>query len=182
MDITRTDIDGPLIIDPRVFSDERGFFVETYNAGRYEEAGIPAAFVQDNLSVSQKGVLRGLHFQSPPYAQGKLVQVLRGRVFDVAVDIREGSPTFGEYVSVELSAENHRQFWIPAGFAHGFLSLEDDTMFQYKCTNVYAPDHDGGVRYDDPTIGIAWPEGPYIVSEKDKAQPLLEAIGSVFHL
>lgn len=182
MDITRTDIDGPLIIDPRVFSDERGFFVETYNAGRYEEAGIPAAFVQDNLSVSQKGVLRGLHFQSPPYAQGKLVQVLRGRVFDVAVDIREGSPTFGEYVSVELSAENHRQFWIPAGFAHGFLSLEDDTMFQYKCTNVYAPDHDGGVRYDDPTIGIAWPEGSYIVSEKDKAQPLLEAIGSVFHL
>lgn len=180
MDIIRTDIDGPLIIDPRVFSDERGFFVETYNADRYEEAGIPAAFVQDNLSVSKKGVLRGLHFQSPPYAQGKLVQVLRGRVFDVAVDIREGSPTFGKYVSVELSAENHRQFWIPAGFAHGFLSLEDDTMFQYKCTNVYAPDHDGGVRYDDPAIGIAWPEGPYIVSEKDKAQPLLEAVGSVF--
>lgn len=180
MDIIKTDIDGPLIIDPRVFSDERGFFVETYNADRYEEAGIPAAFVQDNLSVSQKGVLRGLHFQSPPYAQGKLVQVLRGRVFDVAVDIREGSPTFGKYVSVELSAENHRQFWIPAGFAHGFLSLEDDTMFQYKCTNVYAPDHDGGVRYDDPAIGIAWPEGAYIVSEKDKAQPLLEAVGSVF--
>lgn len=180
MDIIRTDIDGPLIIDPRVFSDERGFFVETYNADRYEEAGIPAAFVQDNLSVSQKGVLRGLHFQSPPYAQGKLVQVLQGRVFDVAVDIREGSPTFGKYVSVELSAENYRQFWIPAGFAHGFLSLEDDTMFQYKCTNVYVPDHDGGVRYDDPTIGIAWPEGPYIISEKDKEQPLLEAVVSVF--
>ncbi len=180
MDIIRTDIEGPLIIDPRVFSDERGFFVETYNADRYEEAGIPAAFVQDNLSVSRKGVLRGLHFQSPPYAQGKLVQVLRGRVFDVAVDIREGSPTFGKYVSVELSAENHRQFWIPAGFAHGFLSLEDDTMFQYKCTNVYAPDHDGGIRYDDPAIGIAWPEGSFVVSEKDKAQPLLEAIGSVF--
>lgn len=180
MDIIRTDIEGPLIIEPKTFSDERGFFIETYNAKRYEEAGIPAAFVQDNLSVSKKGVLRGLHFQSPPYAQGKFVQVLRGRVFDVAVDLREGSPSFGKYVSVELSAGNHRQFWIPAGFAHGFLALEDDTMFQYKCTNVYAPDHDGGVRYDDPAIGIAWPEGAYIVSEKDKAQPLLEAIGSVF--
>ncbi len=180
MDIIRTDIEGLLIIEPKTFSDERGFFIETYNAKRYEEAGIPAAFVQDNLSVSKKGVLRGLHFQSPPYAQGKLVQVLRGRVFDVAVDLRGGSSSFGKYVSVELSAENHRQFWIPAGFAHGFLALEDDTMFQYKCTNVYAPDHDGGVRYDDPAIGIAWPKGTYIVSEKDKAQPLLAAVGSVF--
>lgn len=180
MDIIRTDIEGLLIIEPKAFSDERGFFIEAYNAKRYEEAGIPSAFVQDNLSVSKKGVLRGLHFQSPPYAQGKLVQVLRGRVFDVAVDLREGSPSFGKYVSVELSAENHRQFWIPAGFAHGFLALEDDTMFQYKCTNVYAPDHDGGVRYDDPAIGVAWPEGPYMVSEKDKVLPLLEAVGSVF--
>lgn len=181
MDIIRTPVDGLLIVTPKVFSDERGMFSETYNADRYEAAGIPAAFVQDNLSVSRKGVLRGLHFQSPPYAQGKLVQVLRGRVFDVAVDIREGSPTFGKYVSVELSGENHRQFWIPAGFAHGFLSLEDDTVFQYKCTDIYVPGHDGGIRYDDPAVGIKWPEAPRIVSDKDKEQPLLHELSLIFH-
>lgn len=180
MDIRKTDIEGPLIIEPDVFADDRGFFVETYNEARYGAAGISESFVQDNLSTSKKGVLRGLHFQSPPHAQGKLVQVLRGRVFDVAVDIREGSPTFGRYVSVELSAENHRQFWIPAGFAHGFLALEDDTVFQYKCTDVYAPEQDGGIRYDDPAIGIAWPDGPYLVSDKDRRQPLLRDLGPVF--
>lgn len=182
MNVRKTDIEGPLIIEPDVFSDDRGSFTETYNEVRYAEAGIPDVFVQDNLSVSRKGVLRGLHFQSPPHAQGKLVQVLRGRVFDVAVDIREGSPTFGRHVSVELSAENHRQFFIPVGFAHGFLALEDDTVFQYKCTDVYAPEQDGGIRYDDPTLGIAWPDGPYLVSDKDRRQPLLRDLGPVFRL
>ncbi len=181
MNIIKTDIEGVLIIEPQVFSDERGLFVETYNETRYAEAGIPDTFVQDNLSVSKKGVLRGLHYQAPPFAQGKLVQVLSGKVFDVAVDIREGSPTFGRYVSVELSSENRRQFFIPAGFAHGFLSLADGTIFQYKCTAPYSKEHDRGIRYDDPALAIAWPEGSFIVSEKDENQPLLAESEKVFH-
>lgn len=181
MNIIKTDIEGVLIIEPRAFSDERGLFVETYNETRYAEAGIPDTFVQDNLSVSKKGVLRGLHYQAPPFAQGKLVQVLSGKVFDVAVDIREGSPTFGRYVSVELSSENRRQFFIPAGFAHGFLSLADDTIFQYKCTAPYSKEHDRGIRYDDPALAIAWPGGSFIVSEKDENQPLLAEAEKVFH-
>lgn len=180
MQIHTTMIEGILILEPKIFSDERGFFVETYNAARYGAAGVPALFVQDNLSCSKKGVVRGLHFQSPPFAQAKLVQVTQGSVFDVAVDIRVGSPTFGKYVSVELSAENHRQFFIPAGFAHGFMALEDDTLFQYKCTNVYAPDHDGGIRYDDPDIGIVWPSIPPLVSEKDLLHPYLSDAPLVF--
>jgi dTDP-4-dehydrorhamnose 3,5-epimerase len=175
VNIIKTDIEGLFIIEPTVFSDDRGFFMETYNADRYAGAGIAERFVQDNLSCSKKGVLRGLHYQLPPFAQAKLASVISGSVFDVAVDIREGSLTFGKYVSVELSADNRRQFFIPAGFAHGFLALEDDTVFQYKCTNPYSPEHDRGIRYDDPAIGIAWPGGSFTVSEKDKRQPLLSA-------
>ena len=195
MNVIKTAIEGLLIIEPDVFGDERGFFVETYNVPRYQDSGIGETFVQDNLSQSKKGVLRGLHYQAPPFAQGKLVQVLQGKVFDVAVDIRFGSPTFGQYVAVELSAENKKQFWIPAGFAHGFLALEDDTLFAYKCTNVYAKEHDRGVRWNDPAIGIEWPRlhpptggsmvdkgaiDEYIISEKDQKHPLLADIHEEF--
>jgi len=177
MNVTKTEIPGLLIIEPKVLGDDRGFFVETYNEKRYKEVGITGDFVQDNLSKSKKGVLRGLHYQAPPFAQGKLVTVLSGAVLDVAVDIRFGSPTFGKSVAVELTEENKKQFWIPAGFAHGFLTLKDDTVFAYKCTNVYSPENDRGVKYDDPAIGIEWPEvGERIISEKDKAQPLLKDI------
>ncbi len=181
MNVIPTKIPELLIIEPKVFGDERGFFVETYNEPRYKEMGISGDFIQDNLSKSKKGVLRGLHYQAPPFAQGKLVTVLAGAVLDVAVDIREGSPTFGQYVAVELTAENKRQFWIPAGFAHGFVTLEDDTLFAYKCTNVYSPEHDRGVKFDDPAIGIEWPEvGELTVSEKDQKQPLLKDIAKEF--
>lgn len=180
MNIIKTDIEGLLIIEPDVFADERGFLLESHNAVRYAEAGIRETFVQDNLSQSKRGVLRGLHYQAPPFAQGKLVQVVRGKVLDVTVDIRFGSPTFGKYVSVELSAENKRQFWIPAGFAHGFLALEDDTLFTYKCTNVYSKEHDRGVRYDDPAIGIEWGVTTPIISEKDQQHPLFADIPEEF--
>jgi dTDP-4-dehydrorhamnose 3,5-epimerase len=173
MEIRKTALAGLLIVQPKVFSDERGFFVETYNYKRYVEEGIAESFVQDNLSCSKKGVLRGLHYQLPPFAQGKLVSVVRGKVVDVAVDIRLQSPTFGKYVMVELSAENKRQFWIPAGFAHGFIALEDDTLFSYKCTNVYSPEHDRGIRWNDPDLAIEWPVEHPIVSPKDQEQPLL---------
>lgn len=173
-------IPGLLILEPAVFSDERGFFIETYSRDRYREAGIEAAFVQDNLSVSRRGVVRGLHYQAPPFAQGKLVSVLRGRVLDVAVDIRAGSPTYGQHVAVELSADNHRQFWIPAGFAHGFVSLEEDTLFAYKCTAPYSKEHDRGIRWNDPVVGIDWGIGDPIVSEKDRAHPLLSEIAQEF--
>lgn len=173
MNVYKTHIDGLLIIEPQVFGDERGFFVETYNAERYKEVGITNDFLQDNLSKSSKGVLRGLHFQKPPYAQGKLVQVVQGSVLDVAVDVRHGSSTFGEWVSVELNEQNKKQFWIPEGFAHGFITLEDDTLFSYKCTNVYAPDHDGGIIWNDEDLAIDWQLEKYdikdpIVSEKDE--------------
>jgi dTDP-4-dehydrorhamnose 3,5-epimerase len=171
------DIGGLVLIRPKVFVDDRGYFFESFNADRYREFGIPVDdFVQDNVSCSKRGVLRGLHFQRAPMAQGKLVQVLSGRALDVAVDIREGSPTYGRHVAVELSGENHREFWIPAGFAHGFLSLEDDTIFSYKVTAPYSKEHEGGIRYDDPDIVIEWPhiEGGLIVSEKDKVLPLLK--------
>jgi dTDP-4-dehydrorhamnose 3,5-epimerase len=178
MQVTAMDIPGLLVIEPKVFGDERGFFVESYNKGRYQEAGVNVEFVQDNLSKSKKGVLRGLHYQAPPFAQGKLVTVLAGAVLDVAVDIREGSPTYGQYAMVELTAENKKQFWIPAGFAHGFLTLEDDTLFAYKCTNVYSSEHDRGVKFDDPVIGIQWPDlgEELTISEKDQKQPLLKDI------
>jgi dTDP-4-dehydrorhamnose 3,5-epimerase len=172
MEIIKTAIEGVLIIEPKVFGDERGFFVETFNKERYKEVGIDLDFVQDNLSSSMKGVLRGLHFQKDPFAQGKLVQVIRGRVLDVAVDIRKDSPTFGKYVSIELSGENKKQFWIAPGFAHGFLALEDGTIFSYKCTNLYNPASEGGLMWNDKDINIDWKlkengiKEP-IISEKD---------------
>ena len=180
-------IEGLILVKPRVFTDERGYFFESFSAERYRELGIPAGavvpllercdrcFMQDNVSSSKRGVLRGLHFQSAPFAQGKLVSVLHGKVLDVAVDIREGSATFGKHVAVELSEENHHQLWIPEGFAHGFLSLEDDTVFSYKVTAPYSKEHEGGIRFDDPDLGIEWPhvEEGIIVSEKDKALPYL---------
>jgi dTDP-4-dehydrorhamnose 3,5-epimerase len=173
MKVEKTKIDGLLIITPEIFGDERGFFVETFNKDRYQEVGISDDFVQDNLSKSQKGVLRGLHFQKEPFAQGKLVTVIQGRVLDVAVDIRKDSPTFGEHVSVELSGENKKQFWLPPGFAHGFVSLEADTLFSYKCTNLYNPESEGSILCNDEKLGIDWKLkengiSEPIVSEKDQ--------------
>lgn len=168
MNIVETAIPGPLVIEPRVFGDARGFFLETWNQGVFAEAGLDLSFVQDNHSRSQKGVLRGLHFQNPG-PQGKLVRVVSGAVFDVAVDLRASSPSFGQWVGVELSAANQRMFWVPEGFAHGFVTLEDDTDFLYKCTAPYAPQAEFTLAWDDPAVGIAWPEigmAP-LVSEKD---------------
>lgn len=168
MKIIECDIPGPLIIEPRVFGDERGFFMETWNEGAFREAGLDLTWVQDNHSHSQKGVLRGLHFQNPG-EQGKLVRVARGAVFDVAVDLRKSSEHFGKWVGVELTAENKRMFWVPGGFAHGFLTLSDDTDFMYKCTAPYSPRTEHTLAWDDPAVGVDWPEigmDP-IISEKD---------------
>lgn len=165
------EIEGLKIITPTVFGDERGYFVETYNYNDFKEAGIPEVFVQDNQSASKKGVLRGLHFQLN-FPQDKLVRVVRGEVYDVAVDLREGSPTFGKWKGVLLSAENKKQFFIPKNFAHGFLVVSDYAEFCYKCTDFYHPNDEGGLKYDDPDIGVEWPipEGmELILSEKDKA-------------
>jgi dTDP-4-dehydrorhamnose 3,5-epimerase len=168
VNIIETAIPGVLIIEPRVFGDARGFFMETWNAAAFAAAGLDLAFVQDNHSRSQKGVLRGLHFQNPG-PQGKLVRVTQGAVFDVAVDLRASSPTFGKWVGVELSAANKRMFWVPEGFAHGFLTLEDDTDFLYKCTAPYAPQSEYTLAWDDPAVGIEWPVTGLdpIVSDKD---------------
>ncbi len=168
MNIIPTAIPDVLIIEPRVFGDARGFFMETWNAAGFAGAGLDLTFVQDNHSRSQKGVLRGLHFQNPG-PQGKLVRVANGAVFDVAVDLRASSPTFGQWVGVELSAANKRMFWVPEGFAHGFLTLEDDTDFLYKCTAPYAPQSECTLAWDDPAVGIAWPVAGIdpIISDKD---------------
>lgn len=168
MNLIETALPGLLIIEPRVFGDARGFFMETWNARAFAEAGLDLAFVQDNHSRSQKGVLRGLHFQNPG-PQGKLVRVARGAAFDVAVDLRASSPTFGKWVGVELSAANKRMLWVPEGFAHGFLTLEDDTDFLYKCTAPYAPQSEHTLAWDDPTVGIEWPKLGMepIISDKD---------------
>ena len=180
MKITKTKIKGLLIIEPQVFKDERGFFLETYNQKIYEEAGIKYDFVQDNLSKSAKGVLRGLHYQVNPFAQGKLVQVIQGAVLDVAVDIRFGSPTFGQYASVELDEKNKKQFWIPPGFAHGFVSLTDGATFGYKCTNLYNPESERGIIWNDPSLKINWKTKSPIVSEKDKKNKLFKDIEKDF--
>lgn len=157
--VTPTAISDVLILEPKVFGDPRGFFYESYSQQDFHKAtGLTVAFVQDNHSRSAKGVLRGLHYQLPPHAQGKLVRCVRGAVFDVAVDIRKSSPTFGQWVGVELSEGNHRQFWIPPGFAHGFVALTDMADFLYKTTDYYAPLHDRGVAWNDPVIGIQWPD------------------------
>ena len=156
MKVTRFDIDGPLEIQPKVFGDTRGFFMESWSRRAMAEIGLDLDFVQDNHSRSAKGVLRGLHFQDP-MAQGKLVRVANGRAWDVAVDIRRSSPTYGQWAAVELSVEKNNLFWVPPGFAHGFLSLEDGTDFLYKCTEYYAPEHEHAIRWDDPDLDIAWP-------------------------
>jgi dTDP-4-dehydrorhamnose 3,5-epimerase len=175
MKVTETALPGVLLIEPRAFGDARGYFLETWSETRYREAAIALPFVQDNLSRSRKGTLRGLHLQHP-HDQGKLVSVPNGAVLDVAVDVRIGSPTFGRHVAYELSEENHRQLWIPPGFAHGFAVLSETALFSYKCTDLYHPESELGVRFDDPAIGVAWPEGERIVSPKDQALPLLSAI------
>jgi dTDP-4-dehydrorhamnose 3,5-epimerase len=162
-----TDLPGVVIIEPRVFSDARGFFFESYHADRYAQAGLPAVFVQDNHSSSVKGTIRGLHYQLHR-PQGKLFRVLRGTVFDVAVDIRRGSPTFGRWTGVELSAENKRQLFIPGGFAHGFCVTSDGAEVEYKCTDVYVSDDQRGVLWNDPTIGIRWPVRDPVLSDQDK--------------
>ena len=178
MTVHETALPGLLVVEPRVFGDERGFFLERYHAGRYAEAGVDATFVQDNHSRSRQGTLRGLHFQRRR-PQGKLVEVARGRIWDVAVDLRAGSPTFGQWAGVELSDETHRQLWVPAGFAHGFYVLSDVADVLYKCTDVYRPDDEGGIRWDDPDVGVDWPiEGAPLLSDKDRALPTLADLSS----
>ena len=183
MNVIATELPGVLIVEPKVFPDARGFFVETYNKERYAACGIVVDFVQDNLSFSSRGVLRGLHYQNP-HAQGKLVYVLQGEVWDVAVDIRSGSPQFGRWTAVTLSSDNKRQFYIPPGFAHGFCVLSDTALFTYKCTDLYHPECDGGIRWDDPELGITWPVAAPILSEKDMKHPLLKDVptGRLPHL
>lgn len=176
MNYIKANIEGPVIIEPKVFGDERGYFFESFRADEFAANVGPVDFVQDNESWSAKrGVLRGLHFQKGDRAQAKIVRVVKGSVQDVAVDIREGSPTWGRYVSVVLSADNKRMLYIPRGFAHGFAVLEDDTVFQYKCDNYYAPEAEGAIRWDDPVIGVDWMLDPdeIILSAKDAAAPYL---------
>ena len=171
----KTDIDGVIIVEPTVFGDDRGYFMETYNYNDFCAGGIDVTFVQDNQSKSRKGVLRGLHFQKN-YSQSKLVRVISGAVFDVAVDMRKGSPTYGKWVGVELSAENKRQFFIPKNFAHGFLVLSDEAEFVYKCDEFYHPEDEGGLAWNDPEVGVEWPitdDMEVLLSEKDKKNPKL---------
>ena len=182
MEVIKTKIPGVVIIEPRLFPDARGYFFESFSKREFEEKVGKIDFVQDNESKSSYGVLRGLHFQNPPYAQSKLVRVVKGAVLDVAVDIRKGSPTFGQHVAVELTEDNHRQFFIPRGFAHGFAVLTDEVIFQYKCDNFYAPASEGAIAWDDPDLGIDWrvPAEKVILSEKDKKHPRLKEIESPF--
>lgn len=180
MELVKTTIDGLLIIKPDVFKDERGYFFESYNKERFAKAGLNMDFVQDNESKSDKGVLRGLHFQKPPFAQGKLVRVIKGSVMDVAVDLRKDSPTYGKWESVVLTEDNKLQFWIPEGFAHGFVALEDNTIFNYKCTNVYNKESEGSILWNDPDININWSIDNPILSEKDKISPLFKNFESPF--
>lgn len=178
MEVIATEIPDVKIVLPDVHRDARGYFAETYNEKRYFDVGIDAHFVQDNESCSSRGVLRGLHWQDGEHAQAKLVRVIRGAVWDVAVDLRQGSPTFGKSVSCELTAENCRQFFIPRGFAHGFVVLEDNTLFSYKCDNFYCPAAERGLRYDDPDVNIKWPSvgRDFLLSEKDLKHPSLKEL------
>ena len=181
MQIEPTALRDVLILTPRRFGDARGWFMETFSTARMAEAGLDLAWVQDNHSFSAtKGTLRGLHFQSPPRAQDKLVRCSRGAILDVAVDIRAGSPTYGQHVAVELTPDNGRQLLVPKGFLHGFVTLMDDTEVQYKCTDLYAPEQDGAVRWDDPALGIDWGTTAPILSDKDARAPLLSQIGTPF--
>lgn len=173
MQVEQTALPGVVLIQPRIFGDDRGHFCETWHTSRYAEAGIPGPFVQDNVSLSQKGVLRGLHFQRAPNAQGKLVSALRGRIFDVAVDIRPDSPTFRQWVGVYLDGVSRHQLYVPAGYAHGFVAMEDDTLVQYKCTALYSPQDEGSVIWNDPALGIEWPVAAPLLSGKDAVAPRL---------
>jgi dTDP-4-dehydrorhamnose 3,5-epimerase len=175
MNVIHCELEGLLILEPKVFGDARGFFMETWNQRRYREAGLNAEFVQDNLSVSRRGILRGLHCQNPA-PQGKLVSVLQGEVFDVAVDLRQRSPTFAKWHATHLSGENKRQFFVPPGFAHGFLVLSETAMFYYKCTDFYSPKDEITVRWDDPALGIDWPIKEPLLSEKDAKGLLLREV------
>jgi dTDP-4-dehydrorhamnose 3,5-epimerase len=172
----KTELDGILLVEPKVFGDDRGFFIEAYKKTDFEQNGINVVFVQDNHSRSKRGVLRGLHYQLPPEPQGKLVRCTEGCVFDVAVDIRKSSPTFGKWVGYELSSENMRMLWIPAGFAHGFVAVSEFAEIMYKVTSEYSPSCDSGIRWDDPEIGIKWPIdiSEIVLSEKDTASPFLK--------
>ncbi len=183
MNFIKTDIEGLIIVEPKIFGDARGYFFESFRLDELEAAvGHKVNFVQDNESKSSYGVLRGLHFQKPPYAQSKLVRVVKGSVLDVCVDIRKGSPTFGKHVAVELSAENHRQLFVPRGFAHGFSVLSEEVVFQYKCDNYYNPSSEGSILWNDPALGIDWkvPADSVLLSEKDTRHPLLADIDSPF--
>lgn len=173
-------LNGVLLIKPRIFSDDRGYFYESWSKDAFLKEGINLEFVQDNQSLSCKGTLRGLHFQNPPFAQGKLVRVIQGAVLDVAVDIRKSSPTYGEHFSAVLSGENHLQMWIPPGFAHGFLALEEGTVFAYKCTNGYNKASEGSLRWNDPTLKISWGIESPLISDKDAVAPLFEGFNSEF--
>jgi len=184
MEIIKTEVEGVFIIEPRVFGDARGYFFESFNSREFaEKTGLNITFVQDNESMSHYGVLRGLHFQQPPFAQSKLVRVVKGRVLDVAVDIRVGSPSFGKYVSVELSEDNHRQFFMSKGFAHGFSVLSEEVIFQYKCDEFYAPQSEGAIAWDDPDLAIDWliPKDKILLSEKDRHHPFLRDFHSPFN-
>ena len=175
MKVTETKLKGVYLIEPKVFGDERGWFMESWSKQKFEGAGINVEFVQDNHSFSAtKGTLRGLHYQIEPMAQAKLLRCSKGSIFDVAVDIRKGSPNYAKWVGIELSAENKKQLFIPHGFAHGFITLTDDVEVQYKADNFYAPHYDGNIRWDDPDIGIEWPIQPVILSDKDREAPLLK--------
>ncbi|MBR2959164.1 MAG: dTDP-4-dehydrorhamnose 3,5-epimerase [Bacteroidales bacterium] len=183
MTVSKTNIDGVLIIEPRVFGDARGYFFESYNARDFrEQTGIEVGFVQDNESRSSRGVVRGLHFQKPPFAQAKLVRVVEGKVLDVAVDIRKGSPTYGQHVAVELSADNKLQFFMPKGIAHGFAVLSDVAVFQYKCDEYYHPEAEGAIAWDDPTLAIDWriAHSEALLSEKDRHHPMFNDFNTPF--
>lgn len=185
MEVIKTEIEGVVIIEPRVFGDARGYFFESFNAREFaEKTGMQVNFVQDNESMSHYGVLRGLHFQQPPFAQSKLVRVVKGRVLDIAVDIRVGSPTYGKYVSVELTEDNHRQFFMSKGFAHGFSVLSDEVIFQYKCDEFYAPQSEGAIAWNDPDLAIDWkiPADKVLLSDKDKKHPFLRDFKSPFKI
>ncbi|MFM9050932.1 MAG: dTDP-4-dehydrorhamnose 3,5-epimerase [Bacteroidota bacterium] len=173
MEFTRIAIEGVIVIQPALYSDERGSFLESFNKREWGESGIYADFVQDNQSISRKGVIRGLHFQRAPHEQGKLVRVVAGSAMDVLVDLRRDSPTFGRHLCVDLSAENNRMLWIPPGFAHGFESLEDNTVFLYKVSHYYNPQSEGGIRFDDPSLSIPWRTSEPVVSHKDRLLPTL---------
>jgi dTDP-4-dehydrorhamnose 3,5-epimerase len=180
MEIVKTKIPGLLIIKPTVFEDTRGYFFESYNKQRFLQQGIDQNFVQDNESMSQKGVLRGLHFQKPPFEQGKLVRVMKGSVVDVAVDIRKSSPTYGQWDSVKLTQENKWMYWLPPGMAHGFVALEDNTVFFYKCTNVYNQESEGSIRWNDTDLNINWPINEPILTDRDKNAPIFKEFISPF--